>query len=166
MKKLILALSIALFSSLSFAQNKPTFTYDVSGSSGTYNDRSYTEIHLGLNWNMTDWFNWRNSVFTQFGSDLNTVWGLDTTGLFRAEFYTQGRDLGVEFFAGPGLRLANEKSSAALGTAGLTLALGGLRIGGGATYLNYFETRQDKLDQELPKDEVQYFITLSGGGSF
>lgn len=105
-------------------------------------------------------------MFTQFGTNLNTVWGLDTTGLFKTEFYTQGRGAGIELFAGPGLRLANEKSTAALGTAGVTLALGGLRIGGGATYLNYFETRKDKQDQNLPKDEVQYFITLSGGGSF
>ncbi len=121
---------------------------------------------MGLNWFVTDWLNWRNSVFSQFGSNLKSVYGLDSTALFNTEFYNSSRTAGVEFFAGPGVRLASEKSSAVIGTAGLTFAFGGLRIGGGATYLSYFEDRDDKLGAVLPKDEVQYFITLSGGGSF
>jgi hypothetical protein len=167
MKKIILGLSISLLSSTSFAQSSSNnMSYDISGAVGSYNGSSYTQINLGLNWYVHEHLNWRNSVFTQFGSKLNTTYGLDSSALFGTEFYNSGRSAGIEFFAGPGVRVANENSSAVTGTAGLTLALAGLRIGGGATYLNYFETRHDTDGEALPKDEVQYFITLSGGGSF
>lgn len=141
-------------------------SYDLSGAVGSYNGNSYTQINFGLNWYVHEHLNWRNSVFTQFGSKLNTTYGIQSSALFGTEFYNSGRSAGIEFFAGPGVRVANENSSAVTGTAGLTLALAGLRIGGGATYLNYFETRHDTDGEALPKDEVQYFITLSGGGSF
>lgn len=141
-------------------------TYDISGAVGSYDGDAYTQITLGLNWYVHEHMNWRNSVFTQYGSNLNTTFGLDSAALFGTEFYNSGRTAGIEFFAGPGVRIANENSNAVTGTAGLTLALGGLRVGGGATYLSYFETRHNKDGDALPKDEVQYFITLSGGGSF
>lgn len=167
MKKIILTLAVSFLSSLSFAESSSNnMSYDVSGAVGSYNGSSYTQINLGLNWYVHEHMNWRNSVFTQFGSKLNTTYGIDSAALFGTEFYNTSRTTGIEVFAGPGIRAANENSSAVTGTAGLTLALAGLRIGGGATYLNYFETRHDKDGEALPKDEVQYFITLSGGGSF
>ena len=167
MKKIILALSLTFLSLSSFAQSSShNMSYDLSGAVGSYNGHSYTQINFGLNWYVHEHLNWRNSVFTQFGSELNTTYGLDSSALFGTEFYNSGRTAGIEFYAGPGVRLATENSSAVTGTAGLTLALAGLRIGGGATYLNYFETRHDTNHEALPKDEVQYFITLSGGGSF
>lgn len=141
-------------------------TYDLSGSSGTRDGASFSEIHLGLNWFMSDWFNWRNSLFTQFGTNIKTVSGLDSEALFNYEAYTQNRALGVEFYAGPGVRLASEKSNAVFGKAGVTLGLGGLRIGGGVQALHYLEDRVDTNNNVLNKDEVQTFITLSGGGSF
>lgn len=163
MKKWIAAVTI-MFSFLAQAQSR--FSYDLSGASGTRDNESFTEIHLGLNYFVKDWLNWRNSVFTQFGTDINTVYGLDTAALFNYEFYNHGRTLGVEFFAGPGLRFASENSNAAFGKAGITFGLGGLRIGGGVQHFLYFEDRTDKNDNTLNKDETQYFITLSGGGSF
>nr|BFD60576.1 hypothetical protein CKG001_26830 [Bdellovibrio sp. CKG001] len=163
MKKWIAAVTI-MFSLSAQAQSR--FSYDLSGASGTRDNESFTEIHLGLNYFVKDWLNWRNSVFTQFGTDINTVYGLDTAALFNYEFYNHSRTLGVEFFAGPGLRFASENSNAAFGKAGITFGLGGLRIGGGVQHFLYFEGRTDKNDNTLNKDETQYFITLSGGGSF
>lgn len=141
-------------------------SYDLTGSSGTRDGESFSEIHLGLNWFVEEWLNWRNSLFTQFGTDINTVYGLDSAALFNWQAYTQGRGLGIELFAGPGLRFANENSNAVFGKAGVTFGLGGLRIGGGVQAFHYFEDRTDKNNFVLNKDEVQYFITLSGGGSF
>jgi hypothetical protein len=142
-----------------------TLSYDVSGGSGSHNGNAYSEIHLGLNWYPTEWFNWRNSVFTQFGSTMNTIYGLDTAALFEYSAYTDARSLGVEFYAGPGLRFANEKSNAVFGKAGVTFAFGGLRLGGSVQQTRYFSSRTDKDNYVLPKDETQYFITISGGGT-
>lgn len=143
---------------------KAEFSYDVSGSSGTRDGETVSEIHLGLNWQMSEYFNWRNSVFTRYGTDIKTVNGLDSAALFNFDAYTEGRGLGIELFAGPGVRLASENSNAAFGKAGVTFALGGLRIGGGVQVFHYIDDREDKAGNTLGKDETQYFITLSGGG--
>ncbi|HWU42616.1 MAG TPA: hypothetical protein VN132_04225, partial [Bdellovibrio sp.] len=112
------------------------------------------------------WLNWRNSVFTQFGSSINSIYGLDSALLFQSSLYTQGHGAGVEVFAGPGLRFASEDSNGVFGKAGVVFSLGGLRLGGGAQVTHYYDTRKDKNSVKLPDDEVQYFIILSGGGSF
>jgi hypothetical protein len=166
MKTFALFLSTLLFCSLTFAASSSDsrVSYDVSGGSGTRDGETYSEIHLGLNWFVEDWLNWRNSLFTQFGTEVKTVYGLDSAALFKADAYNSGRTLGVEVYAGPGLRFATEKSNAVFGKAGITFALGGLRIGGGVQALHYVEDRTDKNENVLGKDETQYFITLSGGG--
>lgn len=164
MKNIFLKMTFLFLIAGSVAQAR--VTYDLTGSSGTRDGSSFSEIHLGLNWYMSEWFNWRNSVFTQFGSEIKTVNGLDSEALFNWDVYTSDRNLGVEFYAGPGVRLASEKSNAAFGKAGVTFALAGLRLGGGVQALHYLEDRSDKSENVLNKDEVQYFITLSGGGSF
>ncbi len=167
MKNIIAVLFCVLsFSSIVHAQGRSNLTYDLSGGVGSYNGNSYTEIDVGLNWWMKDWLNWRNSVFTQFGSTINTVYGLDTALMVQGSLFTEGRGFGVDVFAGPGLRFASEDSNGAFGKAGLVLNLGGLRIGGGAQVTHYYSARKDKNDVKLPDDEVQYFIILSGGGSF
>lgn len=157
-------LAFFFFSSFSIAASDGQISYDVSGGSGTRDGETYSEIHLGLNYFVKDWLNWRNSLFTQFGTEVKTVYGLDSAALFKTEAYTQSKKLGVEFYAGPGVRVASEKSNAVFGKAGLTFALAGLRIGGGVQALHYLEDRTDKNDNVLNKDETQYFITLSGGG--
>ncbi|MBO9668110.1 MAG: hypothetical protein J7501_15015 [Bdellovibrio sp.] len=156
-----------LTSTLSFAQStNSNLTYDLTGGFGTYNGNSYTEIDLGLNWYFIDWLNWRNSLFTQFGSTINTVFGLDTALLANAVLYNSSGSFGIEGYIGPGLRFANEDSSGVFGKAGLTFAIGRLRIGGGAQVTHYYETRRDRDGFRLPDDEVQYFLVLSGGGGF
>ncbi len=151
------------FATIANAQSK--VSYDISGGSGTRDGVTYSEVHLGLNWFVQDYLNWRNSLFTQFGSEVKSVYGLDSAALFNVDFYNSSRTLGVEFYAGPGLRFASEKSNAGFGKAGVTFALGGLRIGGGVQALHYWDDREDKNNQTLPKDEFQTFITLSGGGT-
>lgn len=165
MKKNLLTLCMLLVSAPTLAAEGSRFTYDLGGSSGTYNGTSYTEVNLGLNWYLEDWLNWRNALFSKFGSSINTTYGLDSAVLFETDAYTENRLLGVELFIGPGVRLANEKSNAVFGKAGITFALAGMRIGGGIQQTHYIEgARTDKNDQTLPQDETQYFITLSGGG--
>lgn len=166
MKKiLVLPLFVLCFSFRAHAESESRLTYDLSGSSGTRDGASYSEIHLGLNWYLSDWFNWRNSLFTQYGTNIKTVSGLDSEALLKLDAYTQSRNLGIEFYAGPGVRLADQKSNAIFGKAGVTLALGGIRLGGGVQALHYLEERVDSNNNPLNKDEVQTFITLSGGGS-
>ncbi|MNS69993.1 hypothetical protein D3C72_1033260 [compost metagenome] len=167
MKKFIFAF-ITLCSLQSFAQrsSRPQFTYDISGGVGSYDSNSYTQLQLGLNWYAYEWLNWRNAAFTQFGSSINNVYGLDSSILFQTSAYTQNRDAGVEVFLGPGVRLASENSNAGFAQGGITFALGGLRLGFGAQALHYWAERTDKNDVVMPKDEVNYFITVSGGGSF
>ncbi len=168
MKKLIgVLLILSSFCSMSaYAQSASSnLSYDLSGGVGSYDGNSYTEIDLGLNWYLQNWLIWRNSIFTQFGSSINTVYGLDTAAIFGTGFYTSSSKFGVEVFAGPGLRFANEDASGYFGKAGLTFAIGNLRIGGGAQVTKYYSTRRDKYGFKMPDEEVQYFITLSGGGS-
>lgn len=164
MKNILIRITVFILLTTSVAQAR--MTYDLTGSSGTRDGSSYSEVHLGLNWYLNEWFNWRNSLFTQFGSEIKTVNGLDSEALFNWESYTSNRSFGVELYAGPGVRLASEKSNAAFGKAGVTFTLAGLRLGGGVQALHYLEERTDKNENRLNKDEVQYFITLSGGGNF
>lgn len=163
---LILGTGILLGSFAQAEVGRPIATYDVTGGFGSYDGKSYSEIHLGLNWPVYDWLNWRNALFTRFGSSINTVYGLDSSMLLQKEFYTQSRMTGIEFSVGPGVRVANENSNAVFGQAGVTFALAGIRLGVGAQALHYFATRIDKENTTLPNDEVHYFITLAGGGSF
>lgn len=169
MKKIILLfISVMGLSSVSLAEGTQgnEFTYDLGGGVGSYYDTSYTEIHVGVNWYVEDWLNWRNAVFTQFGSDINTVWGIDTALLPRTGLYTSGRSFGIELFAGPGLRFATQKSNAIFGEAGIVFTIAGLHIGGGVQALHYFATREDVQGRDLPSDETQLLLILSGSGTF
>lgn len=176
MRRILLA--IAFLSVSSFAQayqsmpsmrtlpsEHPTFTYDVSASSGTDNGDSYSELKLNLNWYLTDWLNWRNGVFTRFGSNIDSVNGLDSALLVIYDVKNDSKTLGFQAFVGPGVRIASADNNAATAEAGVIFTLGPIRIGGGAKYLSYFKDREDKSDLILPKNETQYFIVLSGGGS-
>ncbi len=165
MKNIVLIIFCTLFVNSVALAAPSTLSYDISGGSGSRNGNSYNEIHLGLNWYPAEWLNWRNSLFTQFGSQMNTIYGIDTAGLLEYTAYTQSRDVGIELYVGPGLRFANENSNAVFGKAGLTLALDGLRLGGSVQHNHYFSSRTDKDNYSLPKDETQYFITISGGGA-
>ncbi len=141
-------------------------TYDLSASFGTYNEKSYNEVTLGLNWFVADWLNWRNSLFSRFGSGLDTVSGLDSSARFQGGLETDGGSFGLHAFAGPGVRLASQNYNAVFGEAGLIFKLGGLRIGGGIKSLYYLADRKDSTTNlVLPKNDNQVFIILSGSGS-
>lgn len=142
----------------------PTLSYDLSGSSGTYGDLTYSEIQLGLNWYVVDWLNWRNSVFTRFGSKIDTVTGIDTALLATTEAFTEGGGLGIRAFAGPGYRIANRDNSAVFGEAGLVFALGGLHLGVGLKSLYYNSPRVDSNGYVYPKNDNQIFLIIGGGG--
>ncbi len=149
-----------------FPDTHPTFIYDISASRGIENSNTYSELKLNLNWYLTDWLNWKNGIFTRFGSNIQGVSGLDSAVLAIFDASTEDKSLGFQAFAGPGLRFASADNNAATAEAGIILKLGGISLGGGAKYLSYFKTREDLMGIGLPKDETQYFIVLSGGGSF
>lgn len=160
-KNFLLFLAIVSASSLATAR----MSYDIGAATGTENNSSYTEMNLALNWYVVDWLNWRNAVFTRFGSEVTSVSGLDTSLLGIYEAYTEGYTFGFKAFAGPGLRFASANNNAATAEAGLIFKLGGIQIGGGARYMSYYNTREDRYRRVLPQDETQYFIVLAGGGS-
>jgi hypothetical protein len=177
MRRILLATGIFMFmNSLAAARSMPAmrtipdthpnFTYDVSASTGTENGNSYSELKLNLNWYLTDWLNWRNGIFTRFGSNVQSVNGLDSSLLASYDLKNDSGTLGFQAFAGPGVRIASADNNAATAEAGVIFTLGGIRIGGGAKYLSYFKTREDQNNVALPKDETQFFIVLAGGGSF
>lgn len=144
----------------------PALTYDLSLSVGSYNNLSYTEANLGLNWSMQDWLVWRNALFSRFGSGFDTVTGLDTSLRAVQDFRTDSGLFGVDFFAGPGLRFASPNSNAAFAEAGIGFKLGGLYLGGGVKRLYYVSDRKDSLGNSLDKNDTLFFIVLSGGGAF
>lgn len=140
-------------------------SYDLSGAVGSYNGESYTEITLGLNWMMSDWFNWRNSVFSRSGASIESVQGLDSSARFQFQTRSDDGSFGIDAFAGPGVRLASKDHNAVFGEAGLTFKLGGLRIGGGVKALTYVANRTDPNGASLPKSDTQVFLVLAGGGT-
>lgn len=145
---------------------KPAMTYDLRASSGTQNNKTFNEVHLGLNWNLNDFMTWRNALFTRFGSEVKSVQGLDSSLLFSWTMGNEDRSSGLHLYAGPGVRLASEKYSAGTLDGGFVVRLAGLQLGAGAKHLTYFETRKDAENLTLPKNETQVYITLSGGGAF
>jgi hypothetical protein len=146
--------------------NPYLFTYDLGASFGNYNNSSYTEITLGLNWYLREFLIWRNAVFTRFGSMIDSVTGLDSSVRFVFDTRTQGSGLGLTLFAGPGYRFANANNSAYFAEAGGVLHAGGLSLGGGVKNLYYTNPGVDKNGAELPKTDQIIFIILAGGGAF
>lgn len=140
-------------------------TYDVSASFGEQNGNQYQEINFGLNWIMNSFLNWRNSIFTRMGEGVKSVSGLDSSLRLQLTSLTDDNTFGFHAFAGPGVRVASENWNAAFGEAGLIFKLGGIQLGAGIKSLQYFESRTDKNNGPLPKNEQQVFIILSGGGT-
>lgn len=151
--------------SATLSQGESRITYDLSAAAGSTNGASYTEITLGLNWLISDWFNWRNSVFSRQGSTIETVQGLDSSARFSTSINSESGGLGLDAFAGPGVRLASKDNNAVFGEAGVIFKLGGLRIGGGVKALSYLKDRTDNTGATLPKTDTQYFIVLAGSGT-
>lgn len=140
-------------------------TYDLSASFGEQNGNQYQEINLGLNWIMNSFLNWRNSLFTRMGQNVDSVSGLDSSLRLQLTSLTDDNSFGFHAFAGPGVRVATQNWNAAFGEAGLIFKLGGIQLGAGIKSIQYFESRTDKNKSPLPKNEQQVFIILSGGGT-
>lgn len=143
----------------------PTLTYDLGGAAGTYVGQSYTEINLGLNWKLTDYLIWRNSVFARMVTGADNLYGLDTS--LRLQHYVASQDgrFGLGFFGGPGYRFSKTSASAIFAEAGVQVKLGGINLGGGVKYFNYPNPGNDANGTKLPSNDTVYFLILSGGGA-
>ena len=170
--KIILAFGLLFLSSFAWAQqktvnttngDKPFVEVDISGSSGNYNGQTYTEMHVGVNLNFTDWLTWRNTGFKRFGTTATQeATGLDSS--LRLGVDTKFDMGSIKLFAGPGYRWATPSTKNALfAEAGATIQLGGLSFGGGAKYLRYDSAQFDSTGVETKRDDMSYFITVAGG---
>ena len=148
------------------AHYKPTFTYDLGASTGTYNNLSYTEITVGLNWYLLDYLVWRNAIFSRFGSQISTIAGLDSSIRFVFDAETDNSKLGIGFFAGPGYRFSDTNDSGVFGEAGVVLKAVGLAIGVGVKSLIYNNPGTNPDGSNRPKQDNVIFIILAGGGAF
>ena len=136
---------------------------DISGSAGNYNGQTYNELHLGVNLNFTEWLTWRNAAFKRFSQTADYDFsGIDSTiRLISNSPFENGN---FRVFAGPGYRWAsNSDKNAILGEAGVGLQLGRFNLGLGAKYLQYEKTQRDLSGAETKRDDLSYFITISGG---
>lgn len=163
---------ISLFlSSNVFAQSvrtrsdRPTFTYDLGASVGTYNEASYTEIQLGLNWYIFEYLNWRNAAFSRFGSEIKSASGLDSSARLTYSSGPSDSGLGFGVFAGPGYRISNSENSGVFGEAGLTLRAGGLAIGAAVKTIQYNSPGKDTSGRDLARTDTVVSIILAGGGA-
>ena len=160
----ILSLSQTVFAQqLNKTKNVPVFDLDISGSSGNYNGKTYTELHLGVNLNFSDWLTWRNAAFKR----MSTAVGQDLTGLdssLRFILHNQFENGGVKFFAGPGYRWADPSDKNALfAEAGAGLQIGRFGVGAGVKYLKYDKAQLDATGVETKREDLNYFVTLAGG---
>ncbi len=147
----------------SSSREKPLVDIDLGGSAGTYNGRTYSEVNLGVNINFTQWLTWRNAGFKRFSSQgEKDITGLDSTLRLINTLKFDGGSFRV--FAGAGYRFADpSEKNAALAEAGLGLNAGRFGISGGAKYLKYDKVQLDSAGAETKRDDIIYFVTLSGG---
>ena len=143
----------------------PTLTYDLGASAGSYNDSSYSEINLGLNWFFSKYLVWRNALFTRFGSNIDSASGLDTSGRLVYNFRAN-EDLSVGVFGGPGYRISSQENSGFFIEAGLMVRAMGLAVGLGVKSLTYDSPGHNANGTEKAKMDSTIFIILAGGGSF
>lgn len=145
--------------------SRPTFTYDIGASSGTYNGNTYNEINLGLNWQLNEYFVWRNAAFHRFGTRVDSASGLDTSArfVFNAD---SDSGLGIGLFAGPGFRISNKENTGVFGEAGATVKAGGLKVGVGVKSITYSNPGENSDGTQRTKTDTTVFIILAGGGAF
>ena len=141
------------------------WTYDIGASSGNYNGNKYSEINLGLNWNFSKYLTWRNSGFTRFGTNTDTIYGLDSSARFTLSSMGDS-GFGFNFFLGPGYRFSTTENSAAFGETGLTIKLAGLSVGVGGKVLYYSHPGKNANGTDKPKTDSNIFLILAGGGAF
>lgn len=149
---------------LFYSNAQAALSWDLGGSVGSYGGKSYSEINLGLNWQLKDYFVWRNAVFGRFPNGGDSIYGLDTTARFQTYAESEGGTFGVGFFGGPGYRFSAIDYTAAFLEGGLIMKLGGLNIGGGVKQFYYSNPGLNSAGQRLPNSDTVVFLILSGGG--
>lgn len=132
-------------------------TFDLGGSFGSYGERNYTEIDLGLNLYLNPYLVWRNAVFGRFASGVDTLYGWDTSG--RGVLSLGSGLAGLTAFAGPGYRFVNGGGNVPFAEGGVVLKLAGISLGGGVKTLLHSWVRSGSAN------DTQYFLILAGGGS-
>lgn len=144
-------------------KESPFFDFDVSGSSGNYNGKTYTELHIGINMNFAEWLIWRNAAFKRISPGVEK----DMTGLdsgLRFVLNTQVQEAGIKIFAGPGYRWADpSEKNAFFGEAGAGLQLGRVGASAGMRYLRYDKAQMSSGGEVTKQEDLTYFITIAGG---
>lgn len=173
MIKLVSVLMIFTLSQITFAaQDKKEKTepklvdVDLSGSTGNYNGVTYSEIHMGINFNFSENLTWRNSGFKRIGVSGNQDFsGLDTSLRYTVD--TPFDEGAVKLFAGPGYRWASASDkNAVFAEAGVGLSAGPFNLSAGSKYLRYDKSQFDANGVELKRDDTSYFVTISAGTKF
>lgn len=145
------------------AKEPPFFDFDISGSSGNYNGKTYTEIHLGINMNFAEWLVWRNAAFKRTSPGVETdLSGIDSS--LRFILNTKVQEAGIKIFAGPGYRWATPSEKNALfGEAGAGIQLGRFGASSGLRYLRYDRPQSNSIGETTKQEDLTYFITIAGG---
>jgi hypothetical protein len=144
----------------------PTFTYDLGLSSGTYEGKGYSEVQLGLSWYLSDYLVWRNSVFSRFGSDVDSAAGLDSSARFVYNTPRDEQGFGIGVFAGPGYRFSNKENTGVFGEAGLNLKMAGFATGVAVKSIYYNSPGKDSDGRDKGRTDTVVSLVLSAGGSF
>lgn len=142
-------------------KNKPRpfrkLTFDLGFSAGQSNSTSYTEMNLGINYYFYRWLALRGSFFGRFIEGADNINGLDvsTRGIWAAGL---GNQFAMTTFAGPGFRVLSDEGVFPFLEGGLILRFFGMTLGGGvkSVFIN---------DSNGQREDRQYFLVLSGGGS-
>jgi hypothetical protein len=174
MKRILIATLVLLASPLTQAQFKkvprqavrPTLTYDLGVSTGSYNGTNYNEINLGLNWHLNSFTTWRNALYSRFGSQEAASQGLDSSLRFDYNYLADGGAFGFNLFGGPGYRFSKKDQSASFLEGGLKLKLAGLTVGGGVKILNYSDPGTNADGTARAKQDTTLFLILAGSGAF
>ncbi|WP_413290534.1 hypothetical protein [Bdellovibrio sp. HCB337] len=145
---------------------EPMWTYDVGAVAGSDQLGNYTEVQVGANWYQNQWLSWRNALFTRFGSDYDSIFGLDTSIRGELNFNQRNSGFGLQLYAGPGARFATRDSSAGFLEVGALFRVAKIYIGAGVKQMYYMQTREDRFGFPLPKEETQTSFILAGGGRF
>jgi hypothetical protein len=144
----------------------PKFTYDLGLSSGTYEGKGYSEIQLGLSWHMSEYFVWRNSVFSRFGSGVDSATGLDSSARFTYDTPRDEQGFGIGAFAGPGYRFSNKENTGVFGEAGLNLKMGGISTGVAVKSIYYNSPGKDSDGRDKGRTDTVVSLVLAAGGGF
>lgn len=166
MKTLVLVLILSLLGPSAGAQSSPVWTYDFGVAAGNDQLGNYTEMRVGANWYQNQWFSWRNALFSRFGSDYDSIFGLDSSIRGELNFNQRNSGLGLQLYAGPGASFATRDSSAGFLEVGAALRVARIYIGGAVKQMYYMQSREDRFGRPLDKEETQTSFILAGGGNF